>query len=614
MTGSAAVASPPSPSGSARLSRPRAVAFSLLAGVAVLAGLELAARSLEPTDGSFLVDLYSPLPFQQIPDGDVLVAYDGGWTFAPGVIDHDAQAVPEARADRELRVLVVGGSAAAGGGMPLHANLTSVAERALAEALPERTVRVINLARSGYASGQVAAVVDRAIDRLVPDLVVAVIGNNERLEIANIATIEGAPKRVLRARELRRRSALARWIRPPRKPSVEATDAAPHPAARWEVPDRAGVEAYALDRLDRNLRRIAASTRRVGAEFAVATLAGNWRWEAYGHEWYFLGPDVVEGALVREAHLASQYDGFHERVLEAAQWLYGEPSIPELLVLSESRRALGEPDLEAEARLAAWVRERPPVDLDPSEALTAAWIGRLTGPPGEAARRADSLSRAVGDEFRAGQEVCLTADLQWHAGDRERAAQGYRRCFLTQHYYRADADTNDRLRAVAESLGVPVVELEAAVIAHSPHGVPDFRWFHDYCHFNVRGSVLAGHVLAQAMADALGVEATVRAPAAAVAEHDARWAGRSSDHGSIQHWGGVDADLVQLTGQRPLTPVRERDDARRALFEGNRAAQRASPANPEAVAAAEAAWRRALELDPALTAAAENLAWLATRR
>jgi lysophospholipase L1-like esterase len=49
---------------------------------------------------------------------------------------------------------------------------------------------------------------------------------------------------------------------------------------------------------------------------------------------------------------------------------------------------------------------------------------------------------------------------------------------------------NGIIRAVAAELSVPLADVEKAVIAREPHGVPGETLFRDHCHLNERGNVL----------------------------------------------------------------------------------------------------------------------------
>ncbi len=348
-------------------SRSRTLAFAAAATLLGLAVIEGGVRLVEPPGAVVAADVWSPLPFQQLPDEDFLREVPGGWRFHPQVVNHAQQTVPAAKAPDELRVVVVGGSTAAGDGLPYGEGPVELAAAALAEALPDREVRVLNLGRSGFAANQVATVLDATIDRLAPDVVLAFLGNNERHDIANIVAAEGAAAPVLRARALRRHLAIARLVQPPPPPPPAPDAPAPEPARQWQIPDREAVERYALDRMERGLRRINRTATSRGVPMVMATMAVNWRYES------------------------------------------------------------------------------------------------PTGRPGP----------------------CPEGNLV--------------DCYPTQMYYRADHPTNDRLRGIARSLDVPLVDLDQVVQRAGQNGVPPSFWFSDYCHYSARGAPVVARWLAAAV-------------------------------------------------------------------------------------------------------------------
>lgn len=82
------------------------------------------------------------------------------------------------RPEGALRVLVVGGSAAAGTPEPAY-GVAAMLEQQLRHALPGREVEVVNLALTAANSHVVLPVLEEAADRLEPDAVVIWTGNNE---------------------------------------------------------------------------------------------------------------------------------------------------------------------------------------------------------------------------------------------------------------------------------------------------------------------------------------------------------------------------------------------------------------------------------------------------
>jgi hypothetical protein len=86
------------------------------------------------------------------------------------------------KAPGTLRVFVLGGSAAAGWPHPDDETFSAYLERALAHAIPDHEVEVLNVAGHGYASYRVRRIFDDVLD-FEPDLLVLWSGNNEFFEV-----------------------------------------------------------------------------------------------------------------------------------------------------------------------------------------------------------------------------------------------------------------------------------------------------------------------------------------------------------------------------------------------------------------------------------------------
>ncbi|HRZ16716.1 MAG TPA: SGNH/GDSL hydrolase family protein, partial [Candidatus Hydrogenedentes bacterium] len=63
---------------------------------------------------------------------------------------------------------------------------------------------------------------------------------------------------------------------------------------------------------------------------------------------------------------------------------------------------------------------------------------------------------------------------------------------------------NAILRELAAENGVPLADVEAAVIAAEPHGVPGETLFNDHCHLNPAGNALLVRVYEKEILRALG--------------------------------------------------------------------------------------------------------------
>jgi len=99
-------------------------------------------------------------------------------------LDLRGQSVLNEKPADEVRIVFLGGSALGGWGLPTSASAVGIVERLLREASPGKKIRVLNLSRTGFGSAQLAWVFEQVAQQLQPDLVVTVMGNNERLDVA----------------------------------------------------------------------------------------------------------------------------------------------------------------------------------------------------------------------------------------------------------------------------------------------------------------------------------------------------------------------------------------------------------------------------------------------
>lgn len=274
-----------------------------------LAAVEGGCRVLERWLPPGPVEARSAVGFQQLPDTPLLRPIEGfpGWLRpAPGLIDDSSLVIPP-KEDGELRIVTLGGSAVGGWAVARRATFSAVMGQAMGA--DGGDVRVINLGRIGYASAQMAWLFEEMAAELEPDLVLVVMGNNERHDLAVEVAREGRAEPVLRRRELFRLSALARRLRPERpihgdpdgRAGVGSDDPPTHP------PDLAEIDAYAHARWRRSLRRIAAMAEVVGAPVLVGTVAANHRYRPAKHEWNFLEGDAWALDEVRSAYFRWRY-------------------------------------------------------------------------------------------------------------------------------------------------------------------------------------------------------------------------------------------------------------------------------------------------------------------
>jgi len=682
----------------------RTVLFSLVVLCLTLTALEFAAARTESTLPSLAIDPSSPLYFQQLPKHPPLqstlelatlhgVDLDLGefdpeapdaehLTITEQWVDLNAQTIVLPKPESEIRIIVVGGSAIGGWGMPETATAVGIAERLLGQALPDRSVRIYNLARTGLGSPQLSFILAKLAPRIQPDLVVTVMGNNERLDIAagvhavrddrEQVELLTSPLALLGPlqdlhpwlRLLVGRSALVRRLWLAKAGSAPAEDSAipdepsedeesgsdengelmpPLSKTRWPE----AIESFALHRLGLTLAAIDETTRAAGAQLLVATVPVNHRYRHPEHEWHFFGMQLFRNEDYRTAHWAYYYEAAEQGAAAMRRRLAQHPGeLPARLLLGHFLLESGQTDEAAQhlnqvitplrARLQLSLEE-PSAPWQGDEELLLAWALRLLeGNEAAMAEIQPLLAKPhwIGSADGA-STVCHAVDLRWYAGDMEGAREAAESCLRESYYYRADRATNVALAEYAEALGGSVLDLAGEVAQHSAHGIPDYRFFLDYCHYNPRGNLLIGYLLAAGIAEQLGPGLSIPPPVQALERHRRRRLARLTDLPELDEWVGVNFDVTLLTSERygeQAHDRREGDEASAlsAVFDGNELAserylcfgqcgchcsasfgpRRTSLREKDAVQAARAAYLLALERQPELTASRRNIALL----
>jgi len=482
-------------------------------------------------------------------------------------------------------------------------------ERLLDEAAPDRRVRVINLGKTGWASPQIAWVFGRTADRLDADLVVTVMGNNERMDVANaLSLFEGDPQTLFTSRWFDRKFALVRLLRP--EADVQLAAPSPPMPELWDLEDPEAIDRYALRRLHRTVRRI---RRAAGAPLLVTSVAVNHRYHRLGKEWWFAGEQTYNSEPWRTAHWAWYHDAPQLGAAAIRARLREQPDeVASRVLLGALLARSGDPEATG-VLLEAIERLGPTDELDREGRVLRAWATReLLGPDAAAELVApwiEELEARVAER----RQPCDVADLLAYAGD-PGAGAWYERCLLQRMYYRADGAINEGLRRSARRSGARFYDLDADVRAASPGGVPGWEIFYDYCHYNPRGNLLVGHLLATRIAEQLDLPGQIPSHQEALEAWDRDRAGRLSDLPELERWAGVSHDVTLLTALR----IDVQRDARQGpsgtpltlTFDGNRDAAGASFATMDAVPIALQSYLRALEVDPGFEAARSNLEWL----
>jgi len=589
----------------------RTALFVVLAVALGLMGVEAACRWLEKAIPPGPVQALSPLVFQQLPEEPLLRSvsgFPGRVQPAAGLIDDGSLSIP-VREEGELRVLVLGGSAVGGWSVARSATFSAVMGRAL-EGVRPGPIRVINFGRIGYASPQLAYLLEQTAEVIEPDVILVVMGNNERQDLAVEAELFGSADKAITRRELYRLSALARRLRPARSvhgtPDGRAGVGDTTPPQKPPQPDR--IDRYARERYVRSLARMYAVAQGVGAQLILGTVATNHRYRPTRHEWSFLPGDAWVRPDVREAYFSWRF-GVPGRGLAA---LGGARGPVAALLRGVLHRQAGD-TASAVASLESFLSGTPNIPGTARAAKGWLWGTRLLHGPEAAQAALRPMLEQWTEEDPSPERACDRADLLWYAGDFSSAVTAYDACRGIASAYRADDSLNDIIRAQATSLDVPLVDLDAIVRARSQRGAPDYDIFFDYCHYTAAGNVFVGHVLAGALAEHLGLTRPVDAARAEDAFRRG-WRARDTDFVDFARWVGVSADVPALAAlrygeDRIEHDVGAMDGAGALAFAGNRLRDRASVSELPWFEAAASSWCAALgrEAGPLREPLTENL-------
>jgi len=604
-------------------------------------------------------------------------------------LDLRGQSVLYDKPDDEIRIIFLGGSALGGWGLPKSASAVGIVERLLRQASPGKKIRVLNLSRTGFGSAQLAWVLEQVAQQLKPDLVVTVMGNNERLDVAAAVYArqddEAEVNRLTQSepsgtggqaiapsdagtslespmlKALTEQLALVRLVR-----SVEEPDTA-KPMNQAALPGEAAednqvmplrdklkypgkIDRFALERLNGTLASLHATAKSVGAQLLVATVPVNKRYNSSEHEWFFFGPTLFQDELYRTAHWAYYFEAHEQGAAAMRTRLEEHPGeLPAHLLLGvflhrqglledasrHLRRVVDALDASANR-----TQQGSGVEWSSETQLQYAWALRVLLGSERAIERIMPWIESWRTERhrQMGTDTCPVANLFYYAGDMDSARVEHERCLLDAYYYRADSTINQRLLSRAQELGAKSFDLAAEVVQRSPAELPGYETFFDYCHYNPRGNLLVGHLLARRIGEVLGVSGGIEAPEAALASFRERRRGRLTDLPGLDDWVGVNFDVTFLTSDRHgesshFARLGDADSALSKVFEANELASEryrcfgqcechCSPRfglrehheeRPSSILEAVELYREAANKDPALKAAGDNIRVLRER-
>jgi hypothetical protein len=592
----------------------RRVIFALIACAAVLLSIEavvrLAERSRTRRDVAPVsppVDADSVLSFQRT-DREILIPSDlpdpVRWTFDN--LDRPGQLVRVEKPAGQLRVVILGGSQAGALGLSDGASYARLLENFLRERHPNRDIQVINLAMTGWAAAQHAFLAETLFPRLKPDLVLAIFGHNERLDVKALTAAGRSPPELLAvSKALQRNSALARLL----KPTRDAVPSAPgRPLPEWNR-DPAW-DSYWLARLERSAKRIAVAARRNGARLVVFFPPSNLLYDQ-PREWWWAGETDQDRRVIRARHWL-RYGRPDEALALLGQYHQEKNDLASALTLGLAAHEAGRSDLAREPlRQAARGLDSELQIADDRYAYLM--IRALLGAGEEARARSmlDGWRQQPGSRPR--RDALLGAALL--AAGRPADARPLLAAARDEdpEAIRADAAVRATLRHVAEQQKVPFRDLDAALAATCPDALCGWDVFFDYCHLTPIGHLRVAGLLLPVVEKELRLAGPPADPAPN-RERELRAAlqGRDRDFPELTRWLGVCDEMWQLSEERlddhTCRPPFDESDPTALCFAGNRELQGAVLVRN--VESAAHYYQRAGELNPSFSAGEENLRYL----
>jgi tetratricopeptide (TPR) repeat protein len=610
--------------------RRKQVVFLLIAIILGLMLVEGAARIVELFSPTIAVDLNSPLTGQnQYPGRSTYDLTDSNTRIEILTADWKGQSVAFPRPDDELRVIVTGGSAVAGWGLARTAAFTGVLDRLLQDAAGEKRITVINLGINCYASPQITDVLRKIAPIVRPDLIVTVMGNNEYLDLRSMLGSGWLREKTFFAgRALEHNSAFARFVRPNRRPPDPTAPELPMPA----MEKRDSMRKYVKRRLDRQIHQLAGVARSVDAPLLVCTVPFNKKHLPGRTPFPFRNMDDRRINAIRQSlrygPAADSVDQLQEVVANDTKNLGARFLLAEAL----SKSGKMQDSLAEYEWLLGRIAENP---LAADNIIMRAVALKQTG--SHDAMRAfvdEAIDEIMEHPTPSGGESL--AHQYWDLGQlsliADRTDEAER--FFTEAsdrdpiIVRADEGINRTLlQAAADAPGATGYDLAGDFTEHSPQRIPGFELFLDYCHYNIEGNILVGHLLARQVAGILGLPGKIPPPGPALKRNRTLRAEGATDLPDWQHWAGIDFDLTRLVADRPpiifdgLDPVAELekriakqgDSALARTFLGNWKAASHLPDFKAAYEAGKKEYEAALSLDPNFEPAKNNMLYLERR-
>ncbi len=597
--------------------------FTFAAFVVAVFIIESGARIIEHFIPPEPVDARSPLAFQTLPSGTPIsgARIEGKDQYHLLWPERIGQTLPVQKGDDEIRIVLVGGSQAVGLGVAPPAAFAAWIERLLNESGGKRRVRVVNLAKTGYASPQLTYLLEKYIGVIKPDLILTVMGNNEFLD-SSLAINPNKQAPLTFARKIERHFAVARLLRPVQKQAAAAEVNFVAPSTKTPA-----MIEFAEKRLGRSLQRMAHLAKNAGARFMICTVPVNLRY-IHSRQWFFAGDGPDQHYLFKDARWALRYGAPQMAAHAMEKILKDDPVNPAAkLIYAKALLQLGNSGAtDAYAKLIVELDSEQTPRTFENIYMSALAHYDVSGP--DACRgmlpvwmKQLNLSENGGEPHALAQLAELYYLSDYDGQKARQLALGS--IELTGRQNRAGARINAVLQSEARRLGVLSYDLEKSVADRSPQRMPDYEIFLDYCHYNVRGHILVGHLLAQRIAEAFNLPKPPDAGPALKTEAELR-RNRVTDIPDLRWWAGADFWVSRLTDEfagqeehfrRRIEEymVQNGESALAYVYLGNWIA--AAPMNSDEIRhGAAAQYYKALTLDFEMKAARSNLEYLKKMR
>lgn len=599
----------------------RKIFFAAVFTLGLLCVMEVASLMIERVRPVMDPDANSPMGFQELADPYIEPwDYKGKDYFRTINLNSICQFFEKQKPQGQIRIALLGASQAGFMGYTDSASYGRHLERLLRVQHPQKDIRVINLARTGFASGQIAEVTRRVFPQVRPDLVLAVFGNNEKMDVRALQSYGQVPPRLyILSTALCRKSALARLVSSLIYRQDEENLAGQNPIPMGRLSPE--WERFWQGRLARSLSRIADQVDEVGAKFVVCRPPSNamfysgacWWWAYQGHS--ELQSPPLDLMLIKARHWM-RYGPADKAVDQLVQFEQSCPGPASQVLLGMAYLKMGDvkkasfhyekalavlpdkPDISQPAQTILRIKAHVGIGQEKAaRKIAIEFLGKLAGIADKELIGGIALYEA-GLTDQAREKIIGAADDDW---------QGIH----------ADGKVAAVLKGTSEKLGMPYYDLDRTLARTTPAGISGWDLFADYCHFSPEGHIRMAGILLPIVEKNLGLPVTQSDPAGEVEAKMVRdLHGREKDFPQYNRWLGADQCIWAITDEykaerRFCDDKPDKTDPDSWCFLGNHAFEK--DVGTQGISQAILYYEKAMELVPGYQPAAENIAELKKR-